>query len=62
MSYRALSFDVCFSVFLFQIDSTAVKEMDRTLCLEDEISVVYDELMKTMTKDHLNLDIVSIVS
>lgn len=36
--------------------------MDRRLCLEDEIGVIYDELMKTMTKDHLDLDVVSAVT
>jgi len=34
--------------------------MDRTLRLEDEIGVIYDEMMKTMTKDHLDIATVSL--
>jgi len=35
-----------------------VKDLDRSLFLEDDIVAVFDEMMKTLPKDHLRLNMV----
>ncbi|KAI0237486.1 hypothetical protein LSAT2_011984 [Lamellibrachia satsuma] len=44
-----------------EIDATTVKLMDSSLFLGDEISEVYNEIMKTVPKDHLDMENVSLV-
>jgi len=36
-----------------------VKDLDRSLSLEDDLVAVFDELMKTVPKDYLSLKTVS---
>jgi len=47
------------SAFLYlQIDGKTVKDLDHSLFVEDEIRTVFEELMKTMPKDHLKTNLV----
>ena len=54
------SFCCAFTSFpSFQIDPATVKKLDSNLFLGDEITEVYGEIMKTVPKDHLDLENVS---
>ncbi|KAK2182071.1 hypothetical protein NP493_368g02075 [Ridgeia piscesae] len=39
-----------------EVDATTMKQMDSSLFLGDEISEVYKEIMKTVPKDHLDME------
>lgn len=44
--------------FNFQIDSMMVQHLDRNLYIGGEVKEVYDELIKTISEDHLRFDLV----
>ena len=45
--------------FCMQLDSKTVEELDSNLKEGSELAVLYNELLKTISKDYMNIDSVS---
>ena len=54
-----LTDNVTWHYFLYlQIDGKMLKDLDHSLFIEDEMQTVFEELMKTVPKDHLKTSVV----